>query len=1314
MAPVLSQSSPLIVVTVSIAGVQVKALIDTGATASCCRWGWYKRWKAHLGPLVETDKTVVGVGNDPIKAKGLTDVVELEWDDVVGPCQLVILTTLQEVDVILGMDVLMRFGVEIEASEGRAWPGLPKRSKQIPRSSLESPSDKAMVLGVNVKIPAGKSRVFFMDNELEGLVLFEPGLELPEGLQGIPSLGTGKKIAVQLDNHSEKDIVLNPQWTLGRAYAVQLVVKEPPAARKQLPEVPSTLTDEQQQQLKDLLLKYQDVFSQKGDPISSTPYAQHEIHTEGPPVRLPSRRQNPLIREQEQQQVQDMLREGVIRPSVSPWASPVVMVRKKDNSMRFCVDFRKVNDATIKDAHPLPRIDDTLESLHGAKYFSTLDLKSGYWQGPIKEQHKEKTAFRTSGGQLYEFNQLPFGLCNAPATFSRLMDRTLAGLAWNICLYYLDDIIVFSRTWQEHLHRLEVVFKRLREANLKLGSAKCNLAKEEVNFLGYRVTRDGLEPDLRLLGAISQIEPPRDVRGVRSFLGLIGYYRRFVKKFSDKAAPLTKLLRKDQEWEWSSQCQEAFELLKEELTKRPVTAFPDFSKPFRLYTDASNLGLGAILSQKQEGKERIICCASRTLTPSEVNYSTTKKECLALVWGIGTFRSFLVATHFEVVTDHYSLQWLRSMKNESALLHRWAAMLEDFRFSVLYRPGQRQGHVDGLSRLPITETLFTLEGKIRLNGSEAEAAIKAVHKEGHMGVKKTWKAFNRRYVTDFGRKRCGEVVRTCPECQIGKDVQPRTHMPRGAIESSRPWDILSIDVVGPVPYDNHQRRFIITIMDVYSRYFIAVPTKDHTAQTVARCLYEQVIAYFGVPRSILSDRGSEFTGLVYQSLAHLLGTEVRLTSPYYPQGNGIIERSHRTMNNMLRTLLLEKKERGWSTLLPSVMLYMNTMVQEHSNYSACEILFGKNPNLPSDISFTPSLPIQEDRDGYVKQLKRELGDIRASINQHLGRQKNMLENPFKVGEQILVRLQPLELGNKFEGRWKGPFTVVNIPNKFQVEYKEEGRKKISHISYVKKFYARRSYVNKVKGTGGSDRVDSRRGPFEVMAGLRVSFGAGKRERCRNRILIFSLEKLRSYISGLDDLLTLQVTQRGQDLSPELKRILEKCDDRGRVLVRVIRDLCGVRSSPEGGKCGAPLDLLEEDLRLTDSDSEVSSEKRKGRRKYLKYVRKNDILKASFSNTQTTCSFLQEVVVPAKAVEAPVLTEVVDRIKRKQRPPSKYFKNTYFCGKSPGNISPSISNYRASASQTSDLANRRSQNRPKSHLEIGNIYGQHAVYGFRLG
>ena len=381
MAPVLDKASQLIVAKVAIAGVEVAALVDTGATTSCCRWGWYKKWKSYQGSLRHSSTMVIGVGNVPIEVKGLSKPLMLKWDGVEGQCQLMVLTTLTDIDVILGMDVLSQFDVKIDS-----------------RNQVASPERElctSLILDENVKVPAGKSRVFLVNNALRGLTLFEPGANLPEGLLGVLTLGKGSRLAIQLDNLSGRDVMLNSKWDIGQLYPVQ--IPDPPKAGH-LPEIPGALDNEHKEALNKLLREYKDVFSKEGDPISSTSLVEHEIYTEGPPVSLPFRRQNPLVRAQEQSQVKEMLRDGVIRPSISPWASPVVMVKKKDGSMRFCVDSRKVNDATIKDAHPLPRIDDTLESLHGAKFFSTLDFKSGYWQVPIREQDKEKTTFRTCSG----------------------------------------------------------------------------------------------------------------------------------------------------------------------------------------------------------------------------------------------------------------------------------------------------------------------------------------------------------------------------------------------------------------------------------------------------------------------------------------------------------------------------------------------------------------------------------------------------------------------------------------------------------------------------------------------------------------------------------------------------------------------------------------------------------------------------------------------------------------------------------------------------------------------------------------------------
>ena len=477
-------------------------------------------------------------------------------------------------------------------------------------------------------------------------------------MTGIPALSSGPEHnhrSEPLQLHSGQSIGLLEVVTLAEAPASASTSSSHPSKPCQ-PPLPELLSPLQQQHLNELFKEFSDVFSHGEDDLGNTPLLEHAIETYGPPLHQPYQRQNPTVRREEMAQVQQMPSSNVICPSNSPWASPVVMVRKKDGSLRFCVDFRQLNAATVKDAHPLLRIEDLLHPLHGAKWFSTLDLKCGYWQVPITEQDKAKTAFRTSSGQLFEFNEVPFGLCNAPSTFSRLMDRVLAGLHWETCVFYLDGIIVFSSTWEEHLAQLREVFERLRHAKLKLGAEKCTLAAKEVNYLGHRVTEEGLLPDSSLLAAIREIPPPKTSTEVRSFLALAGYYRRYLKGFAAIAAPLHALTRKDAVFHWSEDCQAAFDQLKTLLTTSPITAFPDFSQSFRLYTDASTAGLGAILAQVRDSKERIICCASRALNQAEKSYPATKLECLAIVWAVAKFRPYLTAMPFEVFTDHYALQ----------------------------------------------------------------------------------------------------------------------------------------------------------------------------------------------------------------------------------------------------------------------------------------------------------------------------------------------------------------------------------------------------------------------------------------------------------------------------------------------------------------------------------------------------------------------------------------------------------------------------------------------------------------------------------
>ena len=463
----------------------------------------------------------------------------------------------------------------------------------------------------------------------------------------------------------------------------------------------SHLIQDQKAILFALLQRYSDVFATHTADFGRTGHVEHKIDTgTHPPIRQPFRRVPPAQRQHVTKLLQEMRDKAIIQPSSSPWASPVVLVRKKDGTIRFCVDYRKVNAITRKDAYPLPRIDDTLDTLAGSQWFTTLDLISGYWQVEVDPVDRPKTAFSMPDG-LFEFNVMPFGLCNAPATFQRLMDMVLAGLQWSMCLVYLDDIIVMGKSFEDHISNLSAVFDRLREANLRLKPQKCALARQEVTFLGHVITPEGIAVDPTKMSQVEKWPEPKCAWEVQQFLGLASYYRRFIKDFAKIAKPLHRLTEKVSTFDWTKECADAFVGLRQRLVSSPVLVFPDYRKPFILDTDASDVGIGAVLSQIQDdGQEHVVAYASRVLTKAERRYCVTRRELLAVVTFIQQFRPYLLSSHFTLRTDHGSLTWLWNFKEPEGQLAHWLEKLQEYDFSIVHRRGRSHGNADALSRLP--------------------------------------------------------------------------------------------------------------------------------------------------------------------------------------------------------------------------------------------------------------------------------------------------------------------------------------------------------------------------------------------------------------------------------------------------------------------------------------------------------------------------------------------------------------------------------------------------------------------------------------
>lgn len=566
--------------------------------------------------------------------------------------------------------------------------------------------------------------------------LFEPvDRGLPAGLLLSPALVrvTSGTVYIPVVNVGTADSVLYPRTQLGQVdmasvvslpnniVEVRSITASP--ARSSTAEMTiedkirgldlSALPDSEQVEVRSLLLRYSSVFAAYEGDLGCTSLISHEIPLLNPaPVRQRYRRIPPSDYEAVKAHINQLLETQVIRESSSPFASPIVLVKKKDGSLRMCVNYRQLNANTRKDAFPLPRIEESLDMLSGAKWFSTMDLARGYNQVAVSEADRAKTAFCTPFG-LFEWNRMPFGLCNAPSTFQRLMQRMFGDQQCQSVLLYLDDIVVFSSTVSQHLLRLEMVLARLQTEGLKAKLEKCDFFKTEVRYLGHIISQDGVATDPSKVEAVAKWPRPRNVSELRSFLGFASYYRRFVEGFAKMAAPLHRLVAelcgsrsrrasgRALAEAWSDDCEQSFESLKGKLVSAPVLAYANFSLPFILEVDASYSGLGAVLSQEQDGKVRPVAYASRTLRPTEKNtsnYSSMKLEFMALKWAVTEkFREYLLGHRCIVYTDNNPLSHLATAKL-GAVEHRWAAQLAAFDFELKYRAGRLNGNADGLSR----------------------------------------------------------------------------------------------------------------------------------------------------------------------------------------------------------------------------------------------------------------------------------------------------------------------------------------------------------------------------------------------------------------------------------------------------------------------------------------------------------------------------------------------------------------------------------------------------------------------------------------
>ena len=749
----------------------------------------------------------------------------------------------------------------------------------------------------------------------------------------------------------------------------------------------------------DLLQEFIDVFPQDVPPgLPPIRGIEHQIDLI-PGASLPNRapyRTNPEETKEIQRQVQELLDKGYIRESLSPCAVPVILVPKKDGTWRMCVDCRAINNITIRYRHPIPRLDDMLDELSGSIIFSKVDLRSGYHQIRMKLGDEWKTAFKTKFG-LYEWLVMPFGLTNAPSTFMRLMNEVLRAFIGRFVVVYFDDILIYSKSLEEHLDHLRAVFIALRNARLFGNLGKCTFCTDRVSFLGYVVTPQGIEVDKAKVEAIESWPQPQTVTQVRSFLGLAGFYRRFVRDFSTIAAPLNELTRKDVPFTWGTAQEEAFTVLKDKLTHAPLLQLPDFNKTFELECDASGIGLGGVLLQDAKP----VAYFSEKLSGPSLNYSTYDKELYALVRTLETWQHYLWPKEFVIHSDHESLKHIRSQAKLNRRHAKWVEFIETFPYVIKHKKGKDNIIADALSRRytmlsQLDFKIFGLEtikdqyvhdaefkdvlqkcregrtwNKFVLNdgfvfrsnklcipaSSVRLLLLQEAHGGGlmgHFGVKKTEDVLSTHFFWPKMRRDVERFVARCTTCQKAKSrLNPHgLYMPLPV--PSVPWEDISMDFVLGLPRTKKGRDSIFVVVDRFSKMAHFIPChKSDDAANVADLFFREIIRLHGVPNTIVSDRDTKFLSHFWRCLWAKLGTKLLFSTTCHPQTDGQTEVVNRTLSTMLRAIL-KSNLKMWEECLPHIEFAYNRSLHSTTKMCPFEIVYGFLPRAPIDLLPLPS------------------------------------------------------------------------------------------------------------------------------------------------------------------------------------------------------------------------------------------------------------------------------------------------------------------------------------------------------------------------